>query len=119
MIMLSVAGEPAELYELAEWLKQYPDLAGKVAAPADGAKPGQMGPAIDALAIAVGSGGALTVLARGLVAWAANYRSQRGSDVHVQASRPDGAKLTVDLRNITDTEAALRQVLEQARIDGS
>lgn len=43
LIMLSVAGEPAELYELAEWLKQYSDLAGKVAAPADGAKPGQMG----------------------------------------------------------------------------
>lgn len=59
------------------------------------------------------------MLARGLVAWAANYRSQRGSDVHVQAFRPDGAKLTVDLRNITDAEAALRQVLEQAHIDGS
>ena len=59
------------------------------------------------------TGGALTVLARGLVAWASSYRIQRGSDVHVDASRPGGGKLKVDLRNVTDVEAVLRQVLER------
>ena len=95
---------------LAEWLGQYPGLAGKVTAPQPDAKPGQLGPGLDALAIAVGSGGALTVLARGLVAWAATAASEL--DIfYVQASRPGGVKLTVELRNVTDAEAVLRQVL--------
>jgi Effector Associated Constant Component 1 len=118
LILISVPGGAAELQELAQWLEQYEGLAGRVTAPPGERRPGQLGPGLDALAIAVGSGGALTVLARGLVAWASSYRSQRGSDVYVHASRPGGAELTVVLRNVTDAEAVLKQALEQAGGEG-
>jgi hypothetical protein len=115
LIMLSAPGGPTELEELTEWLKQDPETARRVVSARGPSDPSHMGSVVDALAIAVGSGGALTVLARGLVAWASTYRSQRGSDVRVEASRPGGVKLKVDLRNITDAEAILKQVL--GRID--
>ena len=118
MILISAPGGAADLDELAQWLEQYEGLAGRVSvAPAE-PRPGRLGSGLDALAIAVGSGGALTVLARGLVAWASSYRSQRGSDVYVHASRPGGAELTVELRNVTDAESVLNQVLEQASGQG-
>ena len=118
MILISVPGGAPELQELAQWLEQYDGLAGRITAAPAGPRPGQLGPGLDALAIAVGSGGAATVLARGLVAWASSYRSQRGADVYVHASRPGGPALTVELRNITDAEAVLKQVLEQATGEG-
>jgi hypothetical protein len=114
LILVSVPGGAAELQELAQWLEQYDGLAGRVTAAPTEPTPGRLGAGLDALAVAVGSGGALTVLARGLVAWASSYRSQRGSDVYVHVSRPGGPEFTVELRNVTDAEAALKQVLEQS-----
>jgi hypothetical protein len=72
-----------------------------------------MGPASDALVVAVGAGGSLTVLAKGLVAWAASYRRERGTDVHVYAAKADGTRLVVDVRNALNAESALRQVLKK------
>jgi hypothetical protein len=118
LILISVPGGAAVIQELAQWLEQYDGLAGRVAPAPTEPTPGRLGPGLDALAIAVGSGGALTVLAKGLVAWASSYRSQRGSDVYIHVSRPGGPELTVDLRNVTDAEAALKQVLEQASGEG-
>lgn len=66
-----------------------------------------MGALADALAVAVGSGGVLTVLTASLRA----YLSQpRKSDVRILV-RAEGRSVTVEAERVNDVEALLRETL--------
>lgn len=114
MISISVAEGADYVDDLAQWLGQYPELSGKITSPsADGQTGIMAGSLVDALVVAVGAGGSLTVLAKGIVAWAGSYRLQRGVDVHVYAINRDGEKIAVDVRNAPSAESVLSQILEK------
>ena len=111
-VLLSVEGEDSGtgLEELASWLSNEPELRGLVtpaeAVPADG----HLGVLSDALVAAVGSGGAISVLAASLKAF---FALPRRSDVKVTVSGPDGRRVEIDAKRVGDVEALVREVLGQ------
>jgi len=98
-----------ELAGLRDWLVNERELRGHLrdvrSAPAEG----EMGAVVDALAVAVGSGGALTVLANALVNLAKQPRRVR---LRVTAVAPDGRQLGLDIENMRPDDVA--EVLRSA-----
>ncbi|WP_234534772.1 effector-associated constant component EACC1 [Streptomyces shenzhenensis] len=110
-LRLQVSAEPgveteAHLMSLRDWLAAEEALRGRVELLARPPQPGQMGAALDVLAVALGSGGAGAVLARSLSTWLV----QRRADVTVRVSRSDGREVTVEVRRTSDPQAVLGAV---------
>ncbi|MEV6160745.1 hypothetical protein AB0L71_02215 [Streptomyces sp. NPDC052052] len=98
------------LEELSDWFAQEPDLRGLVRGNTVPG-PGELGAVTDALVVAVGSGGVLSVLAASIKAFLA---LPRRSDVRIKVSgRPDGRTVEIDAKRVSDVEAILRQALGQ------
>jgi len=108
-VTLSVVGQdPAEdLADLTDWLTQEPELRGLVSAIPAAAKVGELGVLSDALVVAVGGGGTVSVLAASLKALLAQPRR---SDVKIVIANTDGRRVEIDARRIPDVEALVRQV---------
>jgi hypothetical protein len=110
-VSLADDGRIDELESLNDWLKGEPQLAGRIrvsrAAPAQG----ELGSLSDALVVAVGSGGTLSVLAASLHAWLSRPRR---SDVRIRVQGSDGrvAEIAADRVDPQQAETLLRQVLE-------
>jgi hypothetical protein len=83
-----------ETRSLLAWLTEEGGLRGRVTPQESPPLPGTLGPVLDGLLVALGSGGAATGLATALVAW---IRSRRGA-VTVKATRPDGASVEVSAK---------------------
>ncbi|MFH8770806.1 hypothetical protein [Streptomyces sp. NPDC017958] len=83
-----------ETRSLLAWLAEADELRGRVTPREGPPVPGTLGPVLDGLVVALGSGGAATGLTTALVAW---IRS-RHSDVTVKATRPDGASLEISTK---------------------
>jgi len=99
------------LEELHEWLRQEPELRGRVAFAEHEPAPGQLGPFSDALSIAVGAGGALSVLAASLKAF---FAQPRRSDLRIIIRSGDGRSVEIDATRVRDVEAVLRGVFGRA-----
>ena len=95
---------------LSDWFRGEPELAGRlrVAGPMPGE--GELGALADVLIVAVGSGGALSVLATSLKAWLAR---PRGSDVRIRVQRDGGQTVEIDASRVDDkrVDALVRQAL--------
>ncbi|MFF4571030.1 hypothetical protein [Streptomyces sp. NPDC001410] len=83
-----------ETRSLLAWLAEADELRGRVTPQEGPPVPGTLGPVLDGLVVALGSGGAVTGLTTALVAW---IRS-RHSNVTVRATRPDGASLEISTK---------------------
>ncbi|MFD5343219.1 hypothetical protein ACFWJY_05500 [Streptomyces anulatus] len=99
---------PTNLLSLADWLRYEEDLRGKTRLEHSEITPGQMGGLPEALVIALSTGGAVTVLARSVVEWV----KQRKSDVTVKAVKPNGESFEIDLRRVTEPEALAAQLCD-------
>jgi hypothetical protein len=74
-------GDQAELESLDDWLRRERELAGHVAFAAAPPREGELGVLGEALIVAVGSGGAISVLAAALKSW---LSLPRRSDVRIK-----------------------------------
>jgi hypothetical protein len=101
---LSVQGHPDadDLRSLASFLAAEPELRGRVDFDDSEPDPGQLGAVADAIVVAVGSGGALTVLTTAVAAWV----QSRGSTIRVRLHSPTGATAEIDAENIKSLDAA-------------
>lgn len=102
------------LVSLRDWLAEEEPLRGRVELRAQRPRPGEMGAALDVLAVGLGSGGAGAVLAQSLSTWLV----QRRADVIVRLTRKDGQGVTVEVRRSSDPLAvisAVRQLLEDGQ----
>jgi hypothetical protein len=111
-VRMSVSGiDPVDgMEQLAEWLREEPQLRGRVApAPATPA-PGELGALTDVLVAAVSSGGAVSVLAASLKAFLAQ---PRGSDLRITLECPDGRRVDLEAKRISDVERLVERVLGQ------
>lgn len=110
-IELSVSvqsGEPTEgLAELADWLAQDDELRGLVKPAPVVPVAGELGAAVEVLVAAVGSGGAVSVLAASLKAFLAQPRR---SDVTIVLTAADGRRVEIDAKRVRDVEALVREV---------
>ncbi|MEV6340283.1 hypothetical protein AB0M12_36845 [Nocardia vinacea] len=75
-----------EFMSLRDWLGREPQFRGGVRAAERVVKPGEMGTLEDVLIVALGSGGAATVLARSVSVWL----QQRRSGLSVRVTGPNG-----------------------------
>ena len=108
---LSVEGHPdAGLEELSEWLGQEALLRGLLSTEVVPPQAGQLGALAEVLVVAVGSGGAVSVLAASLKAF---LSQPRHADIRIVASRPDGERVEIDAKRVKDVEALLSSVLER------
>ena len=96
------------LLSLTDWLRYEEDLRGKTRLEHSEIRPGQMGGLPEALVVALSTGGVATVLARAVVEWV----KQRKSDVTVKAVKPNGESFEIDLRRVTAPEALAAQLCD-------
>lgn len=68
---------------------------------------GELGAAVEVLVAAVGSGGAVSVLAASLKAFLAQPRR---SDVTIVLTAADGRRVEIDAKRVRDVEALVREV---------
>jgi hypothetical protein len=115
-ILLSVregtADDESSLYG---WISDNPALAGSVRLASVAKVPGAQGPGTDAIAVAVGSGGAITTLALCLKTWIEQHFAQRGRGVHVEVTVKGGVKGVIDAANADDAERILRQLMKDSQ----
>jgi Effector Associated Constant Component 1 len=113
-IRISVAdGDLADLESLDDWLRGEPELAGRVKAVGSPPTQGQLGALTEVLTVALGSGGAITVLAASLKGWVS---LPRRSDVRIKIHRSDGGTVEIDAKRVNagdvDVESMIRQALD-------
>jgi hypothetical protein len=81
-----------ELASLYAWLTGDPDFRGRVTTIQAPIRPDEMGAVGDVLAVAVASGGTLTVLANSISIWL----QQRHSTISVELTDPTGARIKIE-----------------------
>jgi hypothetical protein len=101
--------EVSELAALLEWLRGERGLAGAIREVQRPPGPGELGGAVEALAVALGAGGAAGTLARSLFGW---LRTCRPS-LKVTVTK-DGRSIAIEAGQVRDGDvlSLLREVLE-------
>jgi membrane-associated two-gene conflict system component 1 (EACC1) len=122
-IRISVTrGDLADLESLDDWLRGERELAGRVKLAGTAPHDGELGALSECLVVALGSGGAITVvgttLAGALKAWLSHPRR---SDVRVEVHRHDGTSVEIDAKRVRagdiDVEATIRQALGSISVE--
>jgi hypothetical protein len=106
----------ADLESLDDWLRGESELAGRVKLAGPPPRKGELGALSDVLIVAVGSGGALTVVGAALAGALKAWLSQpRRSDMTLKIHRPDGTSVEITARRVRagdiDIETTIRQTL--------
>ncbi|MDT0267257.1 hypothetical protein RM844_13275 [Streptomyces sp. DSM 44915] len=111
--MRVVAGEDGarELASLRRWLAAEAGLRGAVDVERRPVGTGEMGALADTLTVALGAGGAVTVLAGSLSGWL----RQRRSDVRIDITASDGRHVSVTAQRVRDAPALIETVLAAER----
>jgi hypothetical protein len=111
-VEVSVAGgdEVEEQAALWEWLLDEPELRGTLAREPVPIEPGRLGAGAEMLTVALGSGGAVAVLARSLSTW---LRTRRPGLTLTVTANGRSARLkteNVDERHVEEALAILREI---------
>jgi hypothetical protein len=103
-IQVTAHGEQSgeELRSLLEWLREDPDLHGRVTPVESPPTAGTLGPALDAIAVALGPGGVATALAAAAVAWIRN----RTGDLTLRVRRADDVLIELSAKRVRDMDSA-------------
>jgi hypothetical protein len=106
--LLSISADDGdELRSLLDWLRHEDTLRGWVRTAQTPVRPGEMGEALQALVVALGSGGAGAVLASSVSAW---LSQPRRADVTLTVTAQNGRHLEPDARRVRDPAVLLREV---------
>jgi hypothetical protein len=111
-MLTAVGGQGAdELRSLRAWLVDVDELRGRVDLVESPPVPRTLGPVFDALAVALGPGGAATALATAVFSW---IRQRRG-EVTLKITRPDGAAVEISAKRVRGMDdGSLRALLAEA-----
>lgn len=108
-IILSVsADEPVDTLEsLRSWLAYEPELTGSVTPMPAATRPGALSWTTDALLLALGSGGTLSILAASLKAW---LNQPRNADVRIEIRNSAGRSVVIDAQHVKDLDRLISEV---------
>jgi hypothetical protein len=104
-VTVSVVGRDAggeELRSLFTWLAGEDEFRGRVRLVETAAEPGTLGGWPEAVVVALGQGGAVTVLASAVIAWVRH----RTSEVTCTVSRRDGTSVQLTAARVRSTDLA-------------
>jgi Effector Associated Constant Component 1 len=107
---------PDAVRALRAWLTREEELRGRVTLTQHGPpQPGTLGGALEALSVSIDSGGAVTVLVAGILAWLRQRYGQRRTEstTVIKLRRADGA--TVEISAATAGTWSAAEVAEQVR----
>jgi hypothetical protein len=104
-------GDLADLESLQDWLGQERELTGRVRLSGSAPRRGELGTLVDVLVVALGSGGAISVLAASLKNW---LSLPRRSDITIKIDRADGSSVTIDAKRVAARQADLESIIRQA-----
>jgi hypothetical protein len=111
-LVIAVGSKGArDLPDLYAWLRQEDEFRGNVRIERRALDPDKMGAIPELIAVAVGSGGAASVLARSLSTWLAH----RKSDVTLRITSHDGRTVELNAQRVTDVNELLHEVLQETR----
>jgi membrane-associated two-gene conflict system component 1 (EACC1) len=102
-----VTGDQDDLLSLHAWLTDEDALRGRVIVEREQHRPDQMGAIADVLVVALGAGGAVTVLARSVPAWL-----RRHADVTVEVSDNTGRTVKITATGPVDAQAVIQAALD-------
>jgi hypothetical protein len=102
-ISIAEADRPVELKSLAFWLREEPELAGRVAVTENIPQAGELEAVADALVVVVGSGRALSILAASLSTWLQSRAS--GVRIRLQTETGQTVEIGADLGGIDALQA--------------
>lgn len=105
-----------QLRSLHDWLADVEELRGRVSRRESPPVPGTLGPVLDALAVALGPGGAATAFAAAAISW---LRNRRG-EIRIKVTLPDNRTVELTAKRVSGLNAAAleRQVAEVATLLG-
>ncbi|MFG2401342.1 effector-associated constant component EACC1 [Streptomyces lydicus] len=104
---MSDNGDGSTMEGLTDWLRREPELRGKVKMHSKPIGEGDLGAAADIAIVAVGSGGAMTVLAQSLKAWLSRPRRSR---LRISLESEQGIRMEVEADHPEDVERLLREL---------
>lgn len=116
--LLSIRADDGDaLRSLLDWLRREDAFRGRVCAAQTPVRPGEMGAgALDALVVALGAGGAGTVLAASVSTW---LNQPRRADVRLTITADDGRHIELDARRVRDPALLVREVERLLRPESS
>lgn len=103
------ADRVAYLESLSDWLRAEPELQGRVRVANAEPREGELGGLMDAVVVAAGSGGTLSVLASALKAWLSR---PHGTDVRIVRVESDKSKVEIDAHRLD--RAAADELIRKA-----
>jgi hypothetical protein len=108
-ITLSVSADERvdTLESLRSWLTYEPELTGSVTPVPAATRAGALSWATDALLVALGSGGTLSVLAASLKAW---FNQPRNADVRIEIRDGTGRSVVIDAQHVKDLDRLISEV---------
>lgn len=109
-VSITIQDYPQDMYELGDWFRADDQFRGKISYKEKLIQPGQMGGMVEAIVIAVGSGGAATTLIRQFFSWLG--RSGERHTAHLTLKDSNGRELSLDINGLTDSDAIARQAFE-------
>lgn len=114
-VFIAVPEEPYLLEALFDWLRQEEDLRGRTTRTATPLSPGEMGSLADTLTVAVGGGGALTVLFTSIAVWLRTRRSDIAVEVTVgdHKVRVEGKRVKADTESLRELVAEANRAIER------
>jgi hypothetical protein len=113
--LISVTEDSDEARSLLDWLRQEDDFRGRVRLSPVAPKPGHMGGISDTLTVALGSGGAVTVLAMSISVWLKHRRSDLTVEVSIgdRTVKIDGKRVKADPDSVQQLVEAAGRALVQ------
>lgn len=99
---------PHVLESLAQWLKLEDDLRGRVHPKTSQIEPGEMGGVLQIIAVAVSSGGAISILVQSLFAWLSTRKS---GQIHLRLTREDGREAELTFNGAHNLDAVTEKLL--------
>lgn len=109
---IAVDGRDTDSESLWDWLRNEPELRGRLQLSTAPTPDGAMGAPTDLViqvsAVLAGAGAVWAALARSLSVWLV----QRRSDLTITVTGPEGRKVSVSAKRVADPEQLLRSVLE-------
>ncbi|MFF3096222.1 hypothetical protein [Streptomyces cyaneofuscatus] len=102
-ITVNESDNEGQLESLDSWLRLDPTFRGRTRLSGNPSE-GDLGTAVELLAVAIGSGGVVSVLATSLSAW---FQQPKKSDITLKVTGPNGSSIEIDA-----TRATVREVTE-------
>lgn len=107
-VTISLPGQDEDVRQLARWLRDEDELRGRVSLAQQPIRDGEMGSALEAVVVALGSGGVATVLVSSLFGWLTRRSELRAVKLRIHTD--DGREVELECGSADDAERMVESI---------